>query len=77
MNSSSKSTHPVGEARLFWTRQACLSKALPVTDAYPVSFSIFLTDGGVTERPGSTMVKSTGSGAKLPSLNPGSNTGQG
>lgn len=77
MNSSSKSTPPVGEARWFWTRQACLSKALPVLDAYPVSFSIFLIGGGVTERPCSVVVKSTGCGAKLPGLNPGSDTGQG
>lgn len=77
MNSSSKSTPPVGEARWFWTRQACLSKALPVIDAHPISCSISLIDGGVIERPGSMVVKSTGSGAKLPGLNPGSYTGQG
>lgn len=29
MSSLSKSTPPAGEARWFWTRQACLSKALP------------------------------------------------
>lgn len=42
MSSLSKSTPPVGEARWFWTRQECLSKALPAIYVYFVQHSYLL-----------------------------------